>query len=433
MQVYRSEILPDVNLTCLRTDKFKTGCLSVSLLTQLKKENAARNALLPRVLRRGTTSRPDMESISELTDELYGAVINPLVRKKGEIQTIGFYADFADDAFVPGGQVLERVAELVGEMLISPNTRGGLFLPEYVDSEREKLIEEQRARINDKRSYSLHRMLELMCAYEDYAVDRLGTEAEAEAINYRKLTKYYRGLLASSPIEIFYCGSAEPTRVERIMKNALAALPRTAPDYDMGTDIRMNSVEEQVRSFTEEMDVTQGKLAIGFRLGSCMLEPDQAAIRVFNAVYGGAVTSKLFMNVREKLSLCYFASSMLDLHKGIMAVLSGIEFDKFEAARDEIFAQLEAVKSGDITEAELLAAKKSVATELRAALDSSAALEAFYLAQSLEGLDYGPMELAGLVELVTKEQVVKTAQGIECDAVYFLKGKDSAEEAEDEA
>ena len=79
-------------------------------------------------------------------------------------------------------------------------------------------------------------------------------------------------------------------------------MPRGEINYDIGTDIRMNSVDEGVRCFEEELSVTQGKLVMGYRLGDCMEEPDLAAIYVFNAVYGGCVTSKLFMNVRGLLS-----------------------------------------------------------------------------------------------------------------------------------
>jgi predicted Zn-dependent peptidase len=423
LEVTRREILPAVFLTCLETDKFKTGCLSLTLLTQLTRENAAKNALIPHVLRRGTTVHPDMESVQAACDMLYGARIEPVVRKKGEIQAIGFYADFIDDAFVPGGEgVLEPVCTLLGELLLSPNTRGGLLLPQYVDSERDKLAEQIRARINDKRSYSISRMFELMCAYEDYAVYKLGTEDEAESIHYTKLTRHYKDLLATAPIELFYCGSADPRRVERALKEALVTLPRGEIDLEIGTDIRMNAVEAETRYFTEELDVTQGKLAVGFRLGDCMMEPDLAAIYVMNAVYGGAVTSKLFMNVREKLSLCYFASSMTDRHKGLMAVSSGIEFDKYDAALSEIFAQLDAVKQGDITDDELTAAKRSVESALRAMMDTPGALEDFYLAQAIEGLDYGPEELAALCEAVTRDQVTAIANSLECDAVYFLRG-----------
>lgn len=426
----RKEILPGAYLTCLQTDKFKTGLLSVNLLTRLSRETAAQNALIPSVLRRGTVKSPDMDALAARLDSLYGARLEPTVRKKGEIQCVGFWADFIDEAYLPDGQgLLEDMAALLGEVLLEPRTRGGLLLSRYVDSEKDKLLEDIRARINDKISYSRYRLTELMCPAEDYAVDVLGTEEEAEAIGYVTLTRRYHELLSSSPMEIFYCGSADPTRVERAVRDALAAMPRGELDRDLGTDIRMNTVEAQPRYFTDDMDVAQGKLAIGYRLGEAMEDPDMAALRVMNAVFGGSVSSKLFMNVREKLSLCYFASSALDLMKGVMAVISGIEVKDHDQALAEIDRQLQAVKDGDISDEELAAARLGLVNDLLSAADSAGALESFWLEQNLLGLEYGPEELAALVEDVTREDVVRAAAGIACDAVYFLRGTGEDEDA----
>ena len=432
MNAVRRELLPGVALTCITTDKFKTGCLSVNLLTQLCRENAAKNALIPTVLLRGCTRLPDMEKISAELDMLYGARIEPMVRKYGEIQSLGFYADFVDDRYLPEGtKQFDGVAKLVCELLLTPVTRGGLLLPDYVDSERDKLLDLIRSRINEKRSYSMSRLVELMCCGEDYAVARIGSEEEAENINYKKLTRHYRDLLASAPIEIFYCGSADTEHVEAVLKDALHNLLRGEIDYDIGTDIRMNTLEEDTRYFTEEMDVSQGKLAIGWRLGDCMEEPDAAALRVFNAMYGGDVTSKLFENVREKLSLCYFASSMVDYFKGIMLVSSGIEFDKYDEAKREIFRQLDAIRNGEFSEEELQYARRSTASSLRAGSDSPGALESFYLGRNIGGWDWSNEELAALCEEVTREDVIAIAQSAVCDAVYFLRGEQD-EEAEEE-
>jgi hypothetical protein len=224
----------------------------VTLLTQLKRDTAARNAVIPFVLRRGCASYPDMESLSTYLEELYGARVEPTIRKKGEIQCLGFTASFSEERFLPErADLLSRIAALLGEMLLSPNTRGGLLLPAYVDSERDKLIERIDAAVNDKRSYSLRRLFELMCPCEDYATDRLGSREEAEGIGYVKLTRQYRELLATSPVEIFYCGSASPAEAERAVKSALLTMPRGEPDLELGTDIRMNTMEEGPRRFTE--------------------------------------------------------------------------------------------------------------------------------------------------------------------------------------
>lgn len=433
MEITRTELMPGVWLNHLRSDKFKTACMSLTLLTQLKRDSASMNALIPYVLRRGTTRYGDMEALSARLEELYGTAVEPVVRRIGEIQCVGFYASLPEREYLPGGQdVLRDTAELMGELLLSPATRGGLLLPQYVDSERDKMLDTIRSRINEKRGYSLFRCIEEMCCYEDFAVGRLGGEMECQAIHYQKLTKHYRALLQTCPLEIFYCGRAGEDEVASATRDALSALPRGGIDYDLGTDVRMNALEEAPRYVEEELPVSQGKLVIGFRLGECMEDPDIAALHVFNSVYGSGTSSKLFMNVRERLSLCYYASSIIDIHKGIMLVASGIEFEKFGAARDEILAQLEAMKRGEITEAELNAAKAGVASDLRSLMDSQGELEGFYLAQALDGADYGPMELAELAESVTKEDVVAIANSVECDLIYFLKGGGDAGEDEEE-
>ena len=434
MRQVRNEILPGVFLTCLQTDKFKTGILSVNLLTRLCREEASQNTLIPSVLRRGTARHPDMDALAARLDSLYGARLEPVSRKLGEIQAVGFWADFVDDAFLPedGSSLLEDVAGLMGEVLLSPITRGGLFLPAYVESEKEKLLEDIRARVNDKSAYSRLRLIELMCAAEDYAVDVLGSEDTAKGIGYVALTKRYRQLIATAPIEVFYCGTAEPDRVERALLDALLLLPRGELDYDLGTDIRMNAMEDHVRCHTETMDVTQGKLAIGFRLGECMENPDHAAIRVTNAVFGGGIASKLFCNVRERLSLCYYASSGVDIMKGLMLVSSGIEPDSYDTALSEILRQLEAVKAGDITDEELSVAKASLVSDLLAVSDSAGQLEGFWLSQNLQGLDYGPDEQAALVEDVTREDVTAVANSLECDMVYFMRGPEEEIDEHDE-
>lgn len=430
METVRFDIMPGVNLTCLHTTKFKTDCMSITLLTQHRRDTAALNAVLPYVLRRGTRFHPDMESLAAAMDELYGTCIEPVVRRIGEIQCLGFFANMPSTKYLPTAGVMNSAVELMCELLLSPNTKGGLLLPAYVESEKEKLLERIRSRLNDKISYSVQRLFAEMCCYEDYAVPGTGTESGAEGIYYQKLTKQYRALLSACPVEIFYCGSEKPEDVAEAFRDALQAMPRGEIDYDIGTDIRMNAVENEPRYFTEELNVTQGKLALGFRLGECMEEPDIAAISVFNAVYGSGVNSKLFLNVREKLSLCYFASSYTDTHKGIMCVYSGIDFDKYDEAKAEILAQLNDVKSGSFTEEELKDAKIAVATSLRSIPDSAGSLEGFYLSNTLDGLDYEPEELAELCEYVSREDVIAIANSVVLDAVYFLRG--NGEESDDE-
>ncbi len=428
----RRELFPGAYLTCLQTDKFRTGLLSVHLLTRLEAGTASQNALIPSVLRRGTVKSPDMAALAARLDGMYGARIEPSVRKLGEIQCLGFVADFVDGAALPsGGSLLPEAASLLGELLLAPNTRGGLLLPQYVEGEKQKLIDDIRARMNDRAEYAQTRLIELMCPGEDYAVDALGSVQAAQSVGYVTLTKHYRNLLGCSPIEIFYCGSEPPETVASAMTDALSALPRGEIDFDIGTDIRLNTVDEEPRIFTEELDVSQGKLAIGYRLGQAMEEPDMAALRVMDALFGGAYPCKLSVNVRERMGLCYYVFSELDVMKGIMTVASGIDPADYEKALGEIGRQLQAVRDGDITEEEMGIARLAVSSRMLELTDDQGALEKFWLAQNLLGLDYGPEELAALAEDVTIQDVADAASGIGCDAVYFLRGGEEEEDAED--
>jgi predicted Zn-dependent peptidase len=332
-----------------------------------------------------------------------------------------------------GGDLLERVCALVGELLLSPLTRGGLLMKPYVESEKEKLAEDIRAKLNDKRSYAMSRALELMCSYEAYGCDDMGTEADAESVGYVELTRHYRELLQTAPIEIFYCGAAEAERVADAIKEALITLPRGEIDYDLGTDVRMNAVEAQPRLFREEMDVGQSKLCLGFRLGECMEDPNLPAILVFNTLYGGGVNSRLFRNVREKLSLCYYVDSVCDRLKGLMLVSSGIDAADYDRAREEILTQLDVLRSGGFDDAELESARNTVVSALRSVQDSPVALENYYLFQTLCGLDYGPEEDAALSAEVTREDIVAIARSVELDAVYFLTGAEDEDDSEEAA
>ena len=206
-------------------------------------------------------------------------------------------------------------------------------------------------------------------------------------------------------------------------------------DLDLGTDVRLNSVEAEARNVEETLDLQQGKLVLGFRLGDCMEDPvaeDLAAIRVFNECYGGCVTSRLFKNVREKLSLCYYASSMLEVHKGLLFVSSGIRPENREVAQAEILRQLDCLRSGDLTEEELTAAINSLSSSYRSLRDSQGALESYYVNNALDGLLLTPEEMAELVEAVTAQDVQRIARSVVLDLVYFLHGEAPDEEEEGE-
>lgn len=420
--VTRTQLLPGVFLTSVHTKKFKSSTLSMTLLTPLRRETAAVNALIPHLLRRGSEAHPDMMSLSAALDQLYGGSIEPAVRKKGETHCLGFVGSFLDDAYtLDGGGVLSQAAGLMGELLLRPYTHEGAFCPDYTRQEKANLVDRIRAEINEKRQYASARVVEEMCAGEPYGVSRLGREDEVEAITPQSAWAQYQELLAHARLELYYCGSAEADEVCIILQQALTGLPREG-GYQVAETIVVPAAKTP-RRVEERLDVAQGKLTMGFRTGGITAaSAEYPALVLCNALFGGTTTSKLFLNVREKLSLCYYASSNVHRYKGLMVVSSGVEFANVKKAEDEIMAQLDACRRGEFDPWEVDGARRYTVSSLLTALDSQSRQEDWWLGQAVAGLTEAPDELARRVDCVSVDDAVAAAQKLSLDTVYFLKG-----------
>lgn len=425
MEVFRKPLAENVDFLSIRTDKFKTGVFSVSLAVPLRRETATANALVGDVLYRGCRRYPNIEAISLAADELYGTSLGPSVRQRGESQCVCFSASFIDDRYaLDGTAVLESALALVGELLLDPVTENGIFRDDYVKSEGLNLADQIRARVNEKRGWSIFRLTQEMCAGEPYALDKLGDAEEAENMTADVLWERYHTLLKEAKVVFYYGGAASPERVEEAIRDSFAPLI-TDRSVKLACVVK-DKPAGGVREVTDYMDVTQGKLALGFRTGGITADhPDYPALLVCNALYGATPNSRLFMNVREKLSLCYYAGSMMDKLKGLMVVSSGVEFEKFGVAKEEILAQLDAVRRGDFAEEELVGAVRAVTASLQTCLDSQGRLEDHWVTQLLSGgAEQGPETLIGPVERVTAADVSRVAGLLSLDTIYYLTGKE---------
>ena len=415
------QLTPGVTLRHYPDKRFKTAVLSVQFQRPLCREEAALNALLSNVLLRGTVKNPDMRSITARLDDLYGANISPLMRRIGDRQTIGLFLSCLEDRFaLPGDCVLEPSLELLREILLEPKLVDGIFDPEFVESEKKNLIADIESELNDKRSYAAVQMLRSMCAGDSFALSLRGEKADVEAITAQSLYDHYQKVLRESPVELFFVGSAEADQVAEYLMplaQAIAAEPMALPAQ---TALKLTA---EPREFSETMDVNQGKLSMGFTTPITNQHPDFAAMQVFNALYGAGMTSKLFMNVREKLSLCYYAGSGYYGSKGIVTVSSGIDERNYETAKAEILHQLALTAAGEITPAELSAARQGIISGLRSVPDAPGALENFYGTASIAGMRYDLPGYIQAVSSVTAADVARCAASVRLHTVFFLKGE----------
>ena len=416
---HRTEILPGVYLTAVQSDKFKTGCFSLNLLRPMKKEEAAANALIPSVLLRGSETCPDIASISAKLDELYGASVGTLVRKKGEVQLVGFYCDYVQDEYVDE-PVFAPLMAFLAELLLNPRLENGAFPEAVVDSEKLNLENAMLSRINDKRTYAASQLIRTMCAGQPYGIPRIGEPEDLKNITAKSLYAHYRDLLATSRVELFYMGSLSPEAVTKVLQAALAELPRAEVFVPVGTTPAPQA--RPVQEKTERLDVTQGKLSLGFFTDITAKDPRYPALVLAATVFGGGATSKLFTNVREKMSLCYYASASFEKFKGVLSVSSGVEFSKLETAKTEILRQLEACQAGDITDNELESARGYLVSDLKIAMDSPGRLDDYYMGQILLEQDGTMEDLASAIARVTKQEAADAIQALRLDTIYALEG-----------
>ena len=413
-------LAPFVTLRYCRDSRFKQGCFSLQLVRPMTREESALNAILPAVLLRGTKKHPNLRAITHRLDELYGASVSPLVRRIGDYQTTGLYCGFMDDRFaLPGDQVLAPMLAFLEELLLdSPLEKGG-FLEDFVECEKRNLISTIESERNDKRAYAMNRLLKIMCRNDTFGLPRLGEAEQVAAIDPAALYDHYRKILRTSPMELFYVGSADLEQVRAMVQPLLARLERAPEAVPAQTGFHPCDGGEE----TEVMDIAQGKLCMGFTTAITNRDPEFPAMQVLNTLFGAGMTSKLFMNVRERMSLCYYVGSGYYGTKGILTVAAGIDFDKEELTRREILRQLDACKQGDITAEELNAAKAAIVSSLRATHDSPGAIEGYYATAALSGMGLTPESYMAAVEKVDLAAVVAAAETVQLHSTYFLKGE----------
>ncbi len=410
-------ILPGVTLRCFLDRRFKQEGLSIQFIRPMCKEEAAYNALLPAVLLRGCTSAPDLQAITQRLDDLYGASLGSVLRRVGDCQTTGLSCSFMREKYaLDKDPVFAPMLTFLRELLFCPVLENGVFSGDFVESEKRNLLSAIAAQKNDKRAYAGNQMIKRMCKADSFGVPRLGEKEDVEAITPEGLYAHYKKVLRESPVHIFYVGDAPPEVLAEYLKpwfteGSRTSLPCQTPFHDAGGE-----------DITETMDVAQGKLCMGFVTPITLRDKEFAPMQIFNTVFGGGMISKLFMKIREQMSLCYDISSSYHGSKGILTVSAGIDNDMDTPVREEILRQLKACQDGEISDLELEAAKQALLSQLKSTHDSPGAIEGYYATAAISGLAMTPEQYMRAVEDTTAEDVAVAAQSVRLHTVYFLKG-----------
>ena len=400
------------------TDKYKTNTFVFRFKAPLNEETVTERALLPYVLQSATEKLPSVIRLHQYLEELYGSSLAVDVSKKGEDHIISIYVDIANEVYLHDAPPLfEKALSMLSDIVLHPATEGNGFLSSIVESEKRALLQRIEATYDDKMRYANERLIEEMCKVEPYRLSANGKKESVMSITNESLYQYYQKVLAEDEMDLYIIGDISENAVDLVSKYFSIS---TRPVRERNVLLhRRNNEEKEV---VEKQELKQSKLHIGYRTFVTYKDEDYFALQLFNGLFGGFSHSKLFVNVREKNSLAYYAASRFESHKGLLFVMSGIEAKNYEKAVEIIKEQMLAMQNGEFSEEEIHQTKSVIQNQILEAIDTPRGF--------VEMLYHGiisdrtrPVEewLTG-IESVTKEEIVKVAKNIELDTIYFLQG-----------
>ena len=420
MSNFYTEIANGVKLLCINSNKFKTNCIKVDFYLPISEYLAAQNVLVSLM---GHTSRnySTFKAFNGKVESLYGADFDTGIATIGEKVRIRFSVEIPDDRFtLDGNSIVQETLDFLVDIIKNPHCENGEFDRTATEREVRFTLENIEAEKNDKRAYAISRLRQLMCQGEPYGIDRDKLEEDVRNLNGQKLYLAYIDMLKSSTIVITACGSLDRDLLEKVFTEFATSIPDRKPEK---LETVFITKAEKVRYFKDEMDVNQAKLVIGLRTGMENENDDYFSFRVMTDIFGGGPYSRLFLNVREKMSLCYYCGARLLREKGIIFIQSGIEEENYEKALNEIFNQLQVMKNGEFTKDDFDSSIKALSDAFKGVEDSPVAVCTFYSSQVFDEELISGAEFAERISQVTIDQVIECAKRVTVDSVYLLAGE----------
>lgn len=407
----------------VKNTRFNTTLISFNFFLPLEKESVAVNALLPFMLTTSSKKYPDFSKLNLKLSKLYGAQLSASSEKVGDYQLLKMAVSVIGDKYTLDDESLtSQACELLSELIFEPNVENGTFLDEDVEREKRKAIQHIQGEMSEKRIYAKQRLIEEMYKDEPYGLPKCGTVEQVEKITGTELFAAWERMLKSAYCFVDVVSNALPIGFFDEISKRFDELERV--DVTVMGKTEPTKKAEKVNTVTERLDVAQGKLVMGFSMERAEGETSQLPALVMTDIFGGAPYSRLFTNVREKMSLCYYCAASSVRVKGLLTVDSGVEEANVDKAQKEILNQLQIVKNGEFTDFEYESSLKGIADSLRTYNDSQELLDTWYSIKAVSGKFVSPDETAEKIASITKEQIIAAAKTVSLHTVYRLLPKE---------
>ena len=420
MNFKRTMIGENIGFSSVIDEKFNTCCIHVRFITELSADNAADNSIAVGVLSASNSRLKTLAELNEKLSELYGAALSTFSRKRGDVQILGLSSSWICDRFALDGENISAgMLEIIRDCIFSPNVRNDAFDDESFRITKKDLLDRIDAELNDKRSYALSRASEVAFRGEPAENPCYGTKASAEAVTAESAYKAYRSIMENARVEITFISPEENNAAAEMFSQCFGQINRRSQDNVFRS---VSPLKPEPENLSEELDVRQSKIVLTFKSDS----EDIAALKMFSVIFGETPISKLFMNVREKLSLCYYCACRFNQSKNTVTVDCGVEKANIEKASDEILHQLEEIKNGNISDEELESALLTMDNALESIGDTPSSYSNWYFDQLCGGTMMTPKEKAAEYRAVTKERIIAAAASVKLDSTYYMLNKEAA-------
>lgn len=417
--INRRKIADGVYFSSITDKRYKKNLISVAFSTQLSEDTATENVIVPVLLTKCNSKLPTYKAFNNKMSRLYASGIGGTAGRQYDLQTISFGAYYLDDIYALSGEKMTGImTDILIDCLKSPVTENGVFSEKFVELEKKTVIDNIETAINDKRSYAIERAMKTICKGEPASVCSYGTVEKAKLITPDSAYKAYRRMLETMPCEIICTGCSD---FDGVAEKFAAAFEKAGRHDIENTTIALSPVKTQTEEVTERLTVNQSKLVLGFKSHS----DDDAALVLLQKIFGGTTSSKLFRNVREKMSLCYYCSSARNDLKGIMLVNSGVENENIEKTKEAVIDQLEEIKNGNFTNEDINFAEMAIKNDFKSVADSAGNVSNWYFDCIRKNDIVTPEEKLGRYLGVSKERIIAAAKSMVLDSVYVLTGNEN--------
>ncbi len=419
MNYKKTEIGKNITFTSVVDNKFNTCSLRITMITPMSSLTASDYSVAVNVLSDVNANLPTIAAMNERLSELYGAGLSSSSASRGDLHLLALSASWLADRFALDGEnITAEMLKIVTDCLFNPLADENGFNEEIFRLSKKEILDIIDSQLNNKREYTVTKALQIAFEGEPAAVISNGTRESAEAVTPLSAYNAYKKLMETAQFDIIFISPVEMPEVAEIFKEKFADVPRKSSNYSFYAPSPLKSAPVVVK---EEFDVLQAKIAFILKFDT----DDIDAVHLMCIILGATPVSKLFMNVREKLSLCYYCACRMSEFKSSVIIDCGVEKNNIEKATDEIMNQLNEIRNGNISDEELQNALLAIENSYNTFGDSHGSYISWLFDCMCRDEYISPAEQIERFFAVTKERIIKAAENVKLDSTYHMLNKET--------